>query len=65
MTRTHLNNLIYNSPNIPPYPTEEANSLILDVRYTIKTFGSSQFNKGLVAIQCEVISERRLNPQKC
>ena len=64
MTRTHLSNLIYNSPNIPPDPTEEANSLILDGGYTIKTFGSSQFNEGLVAIQCEVISEHRLDPQK-
>jgi len=48
----------------PPDPTEDANSHILDGGYTIKTFGSSQFNEGLVAIQCEVISEHRLDPQK-
>jgi hypothetical protein len=27
----------------------------MDGGYTIKTFGSSQLNEGLVAIQCEVI----------
>ena len=48
----------------PPDPTEEANSRILDGGYTIKTFGSSQFNEGLVAIQCEVIKEHREDPQK-
>ena len=55
MTRTHFNNLIHNSPNIPPDPTEEANSLILYGRYTIKTFGRSQFNGGLLAIHREVM----------
>ena len=48
----------------PPDPTEEANSRILDGGYTIKTFGSSQFNERLLAIQCEVTSEHRLDPQK-
>jgi hypothetical protein len=48
----------------PPNPTEEADSRILDGGYTIKTFGSSQFNDGLVAIQCEVVREHRFDPQK-
>ena len=36
----------------------------MDGGFTIKTFGSSQFNEGLVAIQCEVIHEIRENDQK-
>jgi len=39
----------------PPDQSHDATSHILDGGYTIKTFGSTQFNEGLVAIQCEVI----------
>ncbi len=48
----------------PPDPDQEAESRILDGGYTIKTFGSSRFFEGLVAIQCEIIPEHRLDPQK-
>ena len=48
----------------PPNANEELKSTKLDGGYTIKTFGSSQFNEGLVAIQCEVILARREDEQK-
>ena len=48
----------------PPNANEELKSTKLDGGYTIKTFGSSQFNEGLVAIQCEVILARREDDQK-
>jgi hypothetical protein len=43
---------------------DEVESRILDGGYTIKTFGSTQFYERLVAIQCEIIPEHRLDPQK-
>jgi hypothetical protein len=48
----------------PPNANEELKSTKLDRGYTIKTFGSSQFNEGLVAIQCEVILSLREDDQK-
>lgn len=48
----------------PPNADEEVESRILDGGYTIKTFGSTQFYEKLVAIQCEIIPEHRLDPQK-
>jgi hypothetical protein len=48
----------------PPNPDEELKSTKLDGGYTIKTFGSSQFNEGLVAIQCEVIAALREDEQR-
>ena len=48
----------------PPNANEELRSTKLDGGYTIKTFGSTQFNEGLVAIQCEVILALRDDEQK-
>jgi hypothetical protein len=48
----------------PPNEDEEVKSRILDGGYTIITFGSTQFYERLVAIQCEIIPEHRLDPQK-
>ena len=48
----------------PPNADEELKSTKLDGGYTIKTFGSSQFNEGLVAIQCEVIAALREYDQR-
>lgn len=48
----------------PPDQNQEATSHILDGGYTIKTYGSTQFNEGLVAIQCEVILAIREDDQK-
>jgi hypothetical protein len=48
----------------PPNPDEELKSTKLDGGYTIKTFGSSQFNEGLVAIQCEVTPALREEDQR-
>ena len=48
----------------PAEPNQDSDSRILDGGYTIKTFGSSRLFEGLVAIQCEVIPEHRLDPQK-
>lgn len=48
----------------PPNADEELKSTKLDGGYTIKTFGSSQFNEGLVAIQCEVTAALREDDQR-
>jgi N-formylglutamate amidohydrolase len=48
----------------PPDQNQETRSHILDGGYTIKTYGSTQFNEGLVAIQCEVILAIREDDQK-
>jgi len=48
----------------PSEPDQDADSRILDGGYTIKTFGSSRLFEGLVAIQCEIIPEHRIDLQK-
>lgn len=48
----------------PPDASLEEQNQVLDGGYTIQTYGSSQFQKGLVAIQIEVIHSIRRDPDR-